>query len=72
MVAAPSVDTEYLKLRAEFESMPGLCLNLQQIAKLLTVDRKTAADLLRRLEADGVLMRTSGGVYRSAAPLVSM
>jgi predicted transcriptional regulator of viral defense system len=71
MMATITVATEYLKLQGEFGAMPGLCLTVKQVARLLDIDRKSAADVLRQLEADGVLMRTSSGLYRTAVPLMS-
>jgi Mn-dependent DtxR family transcriptional regulator len=71
MMATIIVENEYLKLQAEFVAMPGLCLTVKQVARLLDIDSKSAVDLLRHLEADGVLVRTSTGLYRSTAPLLS-
>lgn len=68
MMATITVEKEYLKLQGEFAAMPGLCLTARQVARLLDIDRKSAVDVLRQLEADGVLMRTSAGLYRSAVP----
>ncbi len=71
MLATITVENEYLRLQGEFVAMPGLCLTVKQVARLLDIDSKSAADVLRQLEADGVLMRTSAGIYRSAVPLMS-
>jgi Mn-dependent DtxR family transcriptional regulator len=71
MLATITIENDYLKLQGEFVAMPGLCLTVKQVARLLDIDRKSAADILRQLEADGVVMRTSAGLYRSAVPLMS-
>ena len=71
MMATITVEKEYLKLQGEFVAMPGLCLTVAQVARLLDIDRTSAADLLRELENDGVLIRTSAGLYRSAVPPMS-
>jgi predicted transcriptional regulator of viral defense system len=71
MMATIIVENKYRKLQAEFVAMPGLCLTVKQVARLLDIDSKSAVDLLRHLEADGVLVRTSTGLYRSTAPLLS-
>ena len=64
MIAAAPIEGDFLRLREEFVSMPGLRLNVLQVARLLSVDRECAAYLLERLEAEGLLMRTGSGVYR--------
>jgi predicted transcriptional regulator of viral defense system len=71
MMATITIEDECVRLQGEFAAMPGLCLTVVQVARLLDIDRKSATDVLCRLEADGVLMRTGAGVYRSAAPLMS-
>jgi len=71
MTATIIVAKEYLRLQGEFGAMPGLCLTVKQVARLLDIDRKSAADVLHQLEADGVLMRTGAGLYRSAVPPMS-
>ena len=57
-------------LRAEFEALPGLRLTLPQVARLLDVTRGSAEALVGQLEMEG-LLRSSGGVYRRSAPLMS-
>src|SRR4029077_2271165 len=42
IMATLTVENEYLKLRAEFVAMPGLCLTVKQVARLLDVDRRSA------------------------------
>ena len=69
--AAVSADRDLGTLREEYESLPGLCLTLPQVARLLDVDRTCAAHLLEQLEAEGLLRLTAGGMYRRTAPLLS-
>ena len=69
--AAASAEHDLMKLRDEYESMPGMCLNVQQAARLAGVDRECATHLLEELEAEGLLRRASGGLYRRSSPLMS-
>ena len=48
-----------------------MCLNVQQAARLIGVDRKCATDLLEALECEGLLLHTAGGVYRRSSPLMA-
>ena len=68
--AARRAEHELVKLREEYESMPGMCLNIQQAARLVGVDRECATHLLDELEAEG-LLRAAGGIYRRSSPLMS-
>ncbi len=68
--AAAIPEHELMKLRDEYESMPGMCLNVQQAARLVGVDRDCATHLLEELEAEG-LLRSNGGIYRRSSPLMS-
>jgi CRP-like cAMP-binding protein len=70
IAAAARVEHELMKLRGEYESMPGMCLNVQQAARLVGVDRACATHLLEELEAEG-LLRANGGIYRRSSPLMS-
>ena len=67
---ASAVDTDRVRLRMEFLSMPALCLTVEQVARLMSVPVVSATRLLTDLEHDGVLMRTSSGRYRLAEPLI--
>jgi hypothetical protein len=58
------------QLRDEYESLPGMCLTLAQVARLLDVDPAQAADVVAELEAEG-LLDGRGGVYRRCSPLLS-
>jgi CRP-like cAMP-binding protein len=68
--AAVSAEHELVKLRQEYESMPGMCLNIQQAARLVGVDRECATHLLDELEAEG-LLQVAGGIYRRSSPLMA-
>ena len=62
-LSAP-VDADLLRLRTEFSAMPGLCLTVRQVARLLSVREPRARVLLDALVAEGLLVRNSGGLYR--------
>ena len=68
MTAAMSTDRDLARLREEYVSLPGMCLDLPQVARLVGVDRVCAAHLLEELEAEGLLVRSTGRVYRRALP----
>jgi len=63
------VDDDGFRLREEFLSMPGLCLTVEQVARLLNVPTVGASQLLAALERDGFLMRTPSRRYRLAEPV---
>jgi len=58
------------QLREEYESLPGMCLTLAQVARLLDIDVPRAADVVAELEAEG-LLDGRDGVYRRCAPRLS-
>jgi hypothetical protein len=58
------------QLREEYESLPGMCLTLAQVARLLDIEVARAADIVAELEAEGLLDGT-GGVYRRRSPMLS-
>jgi DNA-binding IclR family transcriptional regulator len=58
------VDGACESLREEFVSLPGLTLTLQQVARLLDVDRAAAVRVLNQLEAEGLLQHSADGMYR--------
>ena len=58
-------------LRSEFLSYPGMCLTVEQVARLLDVPPDEAAGLLAVLESEGLLFHWTTGGYRRAAPLLS-
>ena len=55
------------QIRREYLDLPGLCLTLDQAARLCNVDRTTCGNALDALIREGVLRR-SGNRYISAAP----
>src|SRR6266516_2653809 len=50
-------EPELEALRSEFLSYPGMCLTVEQVARLLDVRRDEATEVLIVLEAEGVLIR---------------
>jgi predicted transcriptional regulator of viral defense system len=69
--ATPTVDPDALRLRQEFGSTPALILTAPQVARLLAIRVDRATDLLAVLEAEGWLMRCSGGKYRRSEPMLA-
>lgn len=69
-VGADPIDIDSVKLRAEFTSMPALCLTVEQVARLLNLPVAGAARLLADLDRDGFLIRMPSGKYRLAEPLM--
>jgi mono/diheme cytochrome c family protein len=65
------VDADLRTLRSEFLAMPGLCLTVPQVARLLSVPQPKARDLLDRLIGEGLLVHTVSGVYRRVPRLAS-
>jgi hypothetical protein len=70
-LAERSLDRPIDMLREEFESLPGLRLTLPQVARLLALNRRDAALVLARLEAEGLLLHDGDVAYRRSAPLLS-
>ena len=54
------------RVRSEYREMPGLCLTLEQAARLWSLDRTTCAALLDVLVSAGFLARTVNGAYACA------
>ena len=69
-VASP-IDLDALRLRNEFLAMPGLTVNVAQVARLLGVRAEHAAKTLAELEREQLLTHTANGSYRRAAPTFS-
>jgi mono/diheme cytochrome c family protein len=69
-IAVP-VATDLLRLREEFLSMPGLCLDIRQTARLLSVAEADARALLDALVAEGLLVHPVSGTYRRVPRLTS-
>ena len=57
------------RIRAEFAEMPGLCLTVQQAARLWNLDLATCERVLRELVDAHDIVRTDDG--RFAGPLWS-
>jgi DNA-binding IclR family transcriptional regulator len=64
-----SADRLLENLREECESLAGLRLTLNQVARLVGVDHECAADLLKQLEVEGLVSEAPGGIYRRSEPL---
>ena len=63
--------SDLVRLRSEFLLFPGMCLTVEQAARLLDVTRDEAAGLLAVLESEGLVVHSQQGAYRSASPLLS-
>jgi hypothetical protein len=59
------------RLRSEFLLFPGMCLSVEQAARLLDATRDEAAGLLAVLECEGLVVHGARGGYRSTSPLLS-
>ena len=57
-------------LWAEFLSFPGMCLSVEQVARLLDLRLDEATQALSALEDEGLLFRSTSGGYRRASPLL--
>jgi DNA-binding IclR family transcriptional regulator len=70
-IAAASLENDLARLRGEFVEYPGMCLTIEQVARLLDVPRDEAYGLLALLESEGLLFHPTNGRYRRARPLLS-
>ena len=68
---AASLEIDLSTLRSEFLSCPGMCVTVEQAARLLDVPHGEAAQALSALEDEGLLLRGANGTYRRASPLLS-
>jgi hypothetical protein len=50
-----------LRIRGEYEDMPGLCLTLRQAARLWALEPTVCERLMETLVAQGVLRKGRGG-----------
>ena len=66
-----SLEIDLSTLRSEFLSCPGMCVTVEQAARLLDVPHGEAAQALSALEDEGLLLRWANGTYRRASPLLS-
>jgi Fic family protein len=65
---APSTNASLLRrIRNEFLEMPGLCLTLDQAARLWNLDPDTSQMALHILEEEGFLRRTGEGRFVSGS-----
>jgi hypothetical protein len=53
-----------LRVRGEFDEMPGLCLLVEQAARLFGLGQAETEVLLESLVAEGYLRRTARGFVR--------
>jgi hypothetical protein len=68
MVAAASLEIDLSTLRSEFLSYPGMCVTVEQAARLLDVPHDEAAQALSALEDEGLLLRWANGYHTSSEP----
>jgi len=66
-----SLEVDLTRLRSEFVEYPGMCLTVEQVARLLDVPPDEAAGLLSTLESEGLLFHRANGAYRRLSPLLS-
>jgi hypothetical protein len=65
------VQDELHTLWTEFLSFPGMCLSIEQVARLLDLRLDEATQAVSALEHEGLLFRSENGSYRRASPLLS-
>ena len=71
LAGSDAVRDDLNTLWAEFVSFPGMCLSVEQVARLLDLRLDEATHALSALEGDGLLFRSGNGSYRRASPLLS-
>jgi hypothetical protein len=71
MTFADTTSNAVERLRDEYEAMVGLRLTRTQVARLLDIDEDGATQVLAQLEAEGLLVAASDGVYRRSEPLLA-
>lgn len=64
-------ESDLVRLRSEFLLFPGMCLTVEQAARLLDATRDEAAGLLAVLESEGLVVHGQQDTYRSTSPLLS-
>ena len=71
--SAPTVESTLasllLRIRSEYEDMPGLCLTLRQAARLWNLEPAVCERLLGTLVAQGVLRQGRGGYLLARSSL---
>ncbi len=60
-MTAASLETDLVSLRSEFLSYRGMCLTVEQVARLLGVRRDEAMWALSVLKDEGLLIRSANG-----------
>ena len=70
-IAEVSLEIDLARLRSEFLEYPGMCLTVEQVARLLDVPHDEAVELLAVLESEGLLFHRTNGRYRRTSPLLS-
>ena len=55
---------DLLTLRQEFFDLPGLCLTVPQVTRLLDVRSEVAFRILTTLQHEGYLFRSANGAFR--------
>jgi hypothetical protein len=61
-----SDDVLMIRIRSEYDEMPGLSLTVEQAARFWQIDARTCERLLHRLLLQNVLARTKDGAFISA------
>jgi hypothetical protein len=69
LAGSDAVHDDLNTLWAEFLSFPGMCLSVEQVARLLDLRLDEATQALSALEGEGLLFRSGNGSYRRALPL---
>ena len=70
-ITTTTSESVLVRLRSEFLLFPGMCLTVEQAARLLDVTRDEAGGLLAVLEFEGLVVQGKRGDYRSTSPLLS-
>jgi DNA-binding IclR family transcriptional regulator len=68
IVPGDPIDQDALRIRNEFLEMPGLIVNVPQVARLLGVRSEHAGAILETLEREHFLAQTANGAYHLASP----
>ena len=68
ITTAEAIDADVLRIRHDFQELPGLVVTVAQTARLCAVSTAHATRLLETLEVEGFLAKSPNGAYRRAAP----
>ena len=66
IVAATPTDLDSLRVRSEFLDLPGLSLNVPQVARMLGLRSEHAEAILETLTDERFLAQTPAGLYHRA------